>query len=117
MTEERNLNELNPKLNPGDRIVLVYMDDYVSAVPIGSIGIIDSNPKTYKINQPKFKKEDCGYGYSVEWFDKDEETGELKFISKLPLLPDADAWIFDRDFYENKQIEETYTFIRKKDIY
>lgn len=90
---KKNLKELNPELEPGDRIMLLHMDE--ESVPVGSIGVVKK-----KVNQPKFKPADPGYGYFVEWYDRD--TNEL--ISKLTLLPEVDAWVFDKDFYkqENK---------------
>jgi hypothetical protein len=95
---KKNLKELNPDLEGGDRIVLIFMDDYTSPVPMGSIGIVDSEKP--KLNQPIQQKGDCGFAYNVKWYEKDEETGELKFISKLPLIPEGDSWIFDKDYYK-----------------
>ena len=61
------------------------------------------------INQPKQRPSDPGYGYAVEWFDP--ETNEM--ISKYPILPEADGWMFDKEYYKN--INESF-FILKKDI-
>jgi hypothetical protein len=43
-------------------------------------------------NAPKFSPKDLGYMYNVQWFDEDGNP-----ISKLSLLPETDAWIFDKD--------------------
>ncbi len=86
----RNLNEMNPELHEGDRIILIQMDG--ESYPVGSKGIVKG-----KINQPKFSATDPGYGYAVEWYDPLDDT----FIGKLPLLPEADAWIFDREYYQS----------------
>lgn len=88
--KERNLNEPNPKLEIGDRIILVHMDG--ENIPIGTKG------KVVGLNQqPKFKQTDSGYGYWVEFFDSESN----KFISKLTLIPEDDIWLFDKEFYEN----------------
>jgi len=94
---KKNLKELNPELDGGDRIVLIYMDDF-DPVPIGTIGIVDS--ETPKLNRPKQKKGDCGFAYNVTWYEKDEDTGELKYSRKIPLHPEDDSWIFDKDHYK-----------------
>ncbi len=87
---KKNFNEFNPELKKGDVIMLLHMDG--ESVPVGSRGFVKE-----KINQPKFKSTDPGYGYAVEWYDK--KTGD--FISKLPILPEADGWVFDREYYES----------------
>ena len=92
---KKNLKQINPELEPGDRIILVYMDDYTSSVPIGSKGIVHEDPKSYKVHVPKFSPKDSGYGYYVSWYDEDG-----KFISKLTLLPGDDSWIYDKDYYK-----------------
>lgn len=92
---KKNLKELNPKLDPGDRIVLIYMDDYTNPIPLGSKGIVHDDSETYKLNRPKFSPKDCGYAYHVTWYDD-----EGKYIGRLPLEPDTDSWIFDKDFYK-----------------
>jgi hypothetical protein len=101
----KNLNEINPELKEHDRIILLHMDG--EDVPVGSKGKVIGI-----INQPKFKSSDPGYGYSVEWTDS--ETGN--FISKLPILPEVDGWMFDKDYYENETLKENLFFITKKNI-
>lgn len=93
---EKNLNEINPKLYPNDRIVLIHMDDYYP-VPFLSKGVVDSDSLEYKKQQPKYSKNDCGYAYKVAWYD--QETGEP--ISTLPLMPDTDSWLYDKEYYES----------------
>lgn len=100
--KDKNLKQLNPELDPGDRIILIYMDDYTNPIPLYSIGIVESDPEKYKLNQIKIQKGDCGYSYNVTWYEKDDETGELKYIGKLPLLPDTDSWIYDKDYYRQQ---------------
>lgn len=95
--KSKKLKSMNPELEPGDRIILVHMDDYTNSVPIGSKGIVHDDPETYKVHVPKFSPKDCGYGYTVSWYDEDG-----KFISKLTLLPGDDSWIYDKEYYENK---------------
>lgn len=85
-----NLNEMNPELREGDRVILIYMEG--ETYPIGAKGIVKG-----KINQPKFSVTDPGYGYAVEWFDPIDKT----FIGKLPLFPESDGWIFDKEYYQS----------------
>lgn len=74
---------LNPKLNVGDRIVLVYMD----GEPLGP----GTKGKVKRItNVPKFSDSDSDYQYDVEWFDE-----EGKVTSTLGLIPELDAWMID----------------------
>lgn len=90
----KNLNEVNPKLLPGDRVILIYMQ--------GEEARDDLEPGSTKgkviklVNQPKFRPTDPGYGYYVEWYDD-----EGKVVSKLPLFPESDGWIYDREYYES----------------
>jgi hypothetical protein len=43
-------------------------------------------------NAPKFSPKDLGYMYNVQWFDEDGNP-----ISRLSLLPETDAWIYDKE--------------------
>lgn len=90
----KNLNEINPELKPGDRIIIIYMDGESSetGLEFGST----KGKVIEKINQPKFTPSDPGYGYKVEWYDNDG-----KVISTLPILPEADAWLFDKEYYKS----------------
>jgi hypothetical protein len=92
---DKKLKQINPELEPGDRIILIYMDDYTNPIPIGSKGIVHEDSETYKLNRPKFSPKDCGYAYQVTWYNEDG-----KFISKLPLEPDDDSWIYDSEYYK-----------------
>jgi len=94
---EKNFKEINPELKEGDVIFLLHMDG--ESIPTGSRGFVKG-----KIEQPKFKSTDPGYGYAVEWYDR--ETN--KYITNLPILPEADGWVFDREYYEsNNNINES----------
>jgi hypothetical protein len=37
-------------------------------------------------------------------------------ISKYPILPEADGWLFDKEYYENETLKENLFFITKKNI-
>jgi hypothetical protein len=91
----KKLKQINPELEPGDRIVLIYMDDYTNPIPIGSKGIVHEDSETYKLNRPKFSPKDSGYAYHVTWYDN-----EGNFIGKMPLEPDDDSWIYDSEYYK-----------------
>ena len=103
--EKRNLNTPNPKLEVGDRIMLIHM--YGEDISIGSKGkVIGFN------QQPKMRSTDSGMGYWVEFYDPDTE----KFISKLTLIPEDDVWIYDKDYYENQHLKESLFYMTKKNI-
>jgi hypothetical protein len=79
------MSKLNPELKKGDRIVLVYMDG--ETLGPGTKGeVLEIG------NAPKFSPKDLGYMYNVQWFDEDGNP-----ISRLSLLPETDAWIFDKE--------------------
>jgi hypothetical protein len=79
------MSKLNPELKKGDRIVLVYMDG--ETLGPGTKGeVLEIG------NAPKFSPKDLGYMYSVQWFDEDGNP-----ISRLSLLPETDAWIYDKE--------------------
>ena len=102
---EKNFNEPNPKLKEKDRIIVWYVAG--EDIPTQSKGIV-----TGINNLPKHKPTDCGYGYWVEFYDKDTN----KFITKLTLIPEDDIWFFDRDYYENENLKESLFSITKKNI-
>lgn len=82
---------LNPKLEVGDRIILVHMDG--EDVGPGTKG------KVIKIETtPSFGVFSTNYQYRVNWFN---DEGEV--ISTLSLLPDIDGWLLDE---EKKDIQE-----------
>ena len=102
--EDRNINEPNPKLKEGDRIILIYMMG--EDISVGSKGVVVG------INgQPRFKPTDSGMGYWVEFYDPENN----KFISKLTLIPEDDIWMYDKEYYEKENLEE-YFFIKKQNI-
>jgi len=103
--EKRDLYAPNPKLEVGDRIILIHMSG--EDISIGSKGkVVGFN------NQPKMKSTDSGMGYWVEFYDSD--TNE--FISKLTLIPEEDVWTYDVDYYENETLKENLFYITKKNI-
>jgi len=79
------MSQLNPKLEPGDRIVLLHMDDPYSAVRMGTKGTV------LKIVKVPF---DMGYQYNVKWDDG----------SVLDLLPEADSWVLATDVKSKKNL-------------
>ena len=97
------MSQLNPKLEPGDRIVLLHMDDPYSAVRMGTKGTV------VKIVKVPF---DMGYQYSVKWDDG----------STLDLLPETDSWILATDVKPKKNLtteefgQELKTLSKHKDI-
>ena len=97
------MSQLNPKLEPGDRIVLLHMDDPYSAVRMGTKGTV------LKIVRVPF---DMGYQYNVKWDDG----------SVLDLLPEADSWVLATDVKSKKNLtteefgNELKTLSKHKDI-
>lgn len=81
---------LNPKLDVGDRIVLVHMDG--EDIGPGTKGEVIQMEKI-----PSFGSS-VDYQYRVNWFDD-----EGKIISTLSLLPDVDGWMMDE---EKREIQE-----------
>jgi hypothetical protein len=78
------MSKLNPELKKGDRIVLAYMDG--ETLGPGTKGEVLGISKT-----PSFGGKES-YQYNVQWFDEDGNP-----ISKLSLLPETDAWIYDKE--------------------
>ena len=97
------MSQLNPKLEPGDRIVLLHMDDPYSAVRMGTKGTV------LKIVRVPF---DMGYQYNVKW-----DNGSV-----LDLLPEADSWVLATDVKSKKNLtteefsQELKTLSKHKDI-
>lgn len=97
------MSQLNPKLEPGDRIVLLHMDDPYSAVRMGTKGTV------VKIVRVPF---DMGYQYNVKWDDG----------SVLDLLPESDSWVLATDVKSKKNLtteefgNELKTLSKHKDI-
>ena len=97
------MSQLNPKLEPGDRIILLHMDDPYSAVRMGTKGTV------VKIVRVPF---DMGYQYNVKWDDG----------SVLDLLPDTDSWVLATDVKSKKNLtteefsNELKTLSKHKDI-
>ena len=97
------MSQLNPKLEPGDRIVLLHMDDPYSAVRMGTKGTV------LKIVKVPF---DMGYQYNVKW-----DNG-----STLDLLPETDSCVLSTDVKSKKNLtteefgQELKTLSKHKDI-
>lgn len=86
---KKNFKEINPELKEDDVVFLLHMDG--ESIPTGSLGIVKG-----KIDQPRFSSTDSGYGYAVEWYDK---KGNI--ISKYPLFPETDGWVFNKEYYKS----------------
>ena len=92
------MSKLNPKLEVGDRIVLLHMGDPYSAVKPGTAGTV--------IGIQKIPFSDYSdYNYQMDWV-----TG-----STLSLEPDVDSWILKSDYdkKKSKKIEESYKTYEK----
>jgi hypothetical protein len=86
------MSKLNPKLEVGDRIVLLHMADSYSAVKPGTSGTVISIQKT-----PFGDRTD--YNYIMDW-----DNG-----SSLSLEPDVDTWVLKSDYDKKKKtVEESY---------
>ena len=86
---KKDLKEINPKLKIGDRVILIHMSDY--SVPIGYKGLVRGITPL-----PKFSKNDPDFGYLMKWFDD-----EGKQIGTYTLIPNDDAWLYDKEYYES----------------
>ena len=97
------MSQLNPKLEPGDRIVLLHMDDPYSAIRMGTKGTV------LKMVTLPFG---MGYQYNIKW-----DNG-----STLDLLPDTDSWILTTDVKPKTNLtteefgNELKTLSKHKDI-
>lgn len=96
------MSQINPKLEPGDRIVLLHMDDPYSAVKMGTKGTVT------KIVKVPFG---MGTQYSVKWDNGNE----------LDLIPEVDSWVFVTDLKQKKKLtneafkDEFETLAKHKD--
>ena len=79
---------LNPKLEVGDRIVLLNMDDPFGPIKPGTFGTVIG------IQKLPFKLSDNerDFHYQIDW-----DNG-----SKLSLEPDVDTWVFKSDYDKKK---------------
>ncbi len=97
------MSQLNPKLEPGDRIVLLHMDDPYSAVRMGTKGTV------IKVVTLPFG---MGTQYNVKW-----DSG-----STLDLIPDVDSWVLSKDVENRKKLtteqigNEIAQLMKHKDI-
>lgn len=96
------MSRLNPELEPGDRIILLHMDDMYSPVKIGTKGTV------IKIVRIPFG---LGHQYTVNW-----DNGQT-----LDVIPELDSWI-KADDVKPKKITESHfnseidTLMKHKDI-
>lgn len=90
------MSKLNPPLEPGDRIVLLHMDDPFSPVKPGTFGtVIDIKKVPFGRSSGEIE-----FHYKVDW-----DNG-----STLALEPQVDTWAYKSD-YDNrkgKKIDESY---------
>jgi hypothetical protein len=97
------MSQFYPKLEPGDRIVLLHMDDPYSAVRMGTKGTV------IKVVTLPFG---MGTQYNVKW-----DSG-----STLDLIPDVDSWILSTDVKQKTNLtteefsNELKTLSKHKDI-
>jgi hypothetical protein len=75
---------MNPKLNVGDRIVLLYMDDESSVTP-GTKGKVTSVSQVFGDDQ-----------YNVDW-----DNG-----SKLALISSVDVWDTEENYEKRKRAKK-----------
>ena len=92
------MSKLNPKLESGDRIVLLHMSDPYSAVKPGTAGTVIGIQNFSFLGEPD-------YNYQMDW-----DNG-----STLALEPGTDSWIFKSDYDKRKgqKIEESYKTYEK----
>jgi hypothetical protein len=84
---------INPKLNKGDRVVLLHMDGEMS-VPPGTLGTVKSHTVVFGDDQ-----------YSIEW-----DNG-----SRLSIISSVDLWDLEDNVKKKpKKINETDEFERNK---
>ena len=85
----------NPKLEEGDRIVLIYMPgEDIDTGTKGKVRSLSDQPSSASSGS------EFNYMYNMEWYDEDGEV-----ISYLSLLPQSDTWILDPEF-NTKNIQE-----------
>lgn len=85
---------INPELQIGDRIVLLIMQGQ-AGMNYGEKGEVSGIKKVFGNKQ-----------YEIKW-----ENGRM-----LPLLEDADKWMYEEDFdkmKKKKKIKESYTITKK----
>lgn len=76
---------INPELKPGDRVVVLHMEDEFSAVPIGTAGTVKSHSKVFGDDQ-----------YNVNW-----DNG-----SSLALISSVDIWDTEESMIAKRTIKK-----------
>lgn len=85
--------DLNPQLEEGDRVVLLYMDDHHSPVKPGTVGTV--------VSVERIPWGDLGHQYRMIWDNK----------STLSLDPELDSWVLKKDWDEKiktKKVDESF---------
>jgi hypothetical protein len=95
------MSKLNPKLEVGDRIVLLNMDDPFGPVKPGTFGTVIGVEKV----PFRLVDEESDFHYKIDW-----DNG-----SKLALEPEVDTWVYKSDYdkRKGKKIEESYKTYEK----
>ena len=88
---KKNLNEINPQLEVGDRVVLIHMAG--GSVFTGTKGLVVGITPL-----PTFSKNDPEFGYLMNWFDDGE-----RIMSRLSLIPNDDSWVYDKEYYKSNE--------------
>ena len=104
ITEEKPL--LNPEVQPGDVIELIYMDDPYHPVPVQTRGIVTGFADVGTI----------GEKIVVKWIMNTDNPEQPEFQT-VPLLPDVDVWRkvnMPLQLDEQQQIEYTEVSTPKK---
>jgi hypothetical protein len=95
------MSQLNPELTPGDRIILLHMEDPYGKVPMGTKGTV------LKVVKLPFG---LGTQYQVNW-----DNG-----SSLDLIPGEDSWVFNKEkklpIQESDESDLVSQMMRHKDI-
>jgi hypothetical protein len=76
---------INPDLKPGDRVVVLHMDDEFSAVPMGTAGTVMSHSKVFGDDQYHVKWDNgssLGLISSVDIWDTEESMNAKRTIKK-----------------------------------
>jgi hypothetical protein len=76
---------INPELKPGDRVVVLHLEDEFSAVPIGTAGTVKSHSKVFGDDQ-----------YNVNW-----DNG-----SSLALISSVDIWDTEESMIAKRTIKK-----------
>lgn len=93
------MSEINPVLEVGDRVVLIYMDDPYDAVKPGTAGTV--------VEIEKVPWGETGYQYRLAW-----DNGR-----NFAMDPELDSWVFKKDYDQRKSKKITESFETYQEIY